>query len=101
MTFKNRAAEYNYAVQKYPHVLINELSTAAHMVNAKPNEVIVNMPGACVDISKYIPESVVYKPYETNLSFSLGKPEISPRVEPPSESNSALQSHAMTLVGAD
>ena len=70
-TFKNRAAEYNYAVQKYPRVLINELSTAAHMVDAKPNEVIVNIPGACVDISKYIPESVVYKPYETNRSFSL------------------------------
>jgi SAM-dependent methyltransferase len=71
MTFKNRAAEYNYAVQKYPHVLMNELSTAALMVDAKPNEVIVNIPGACVDISKYIPDSAVYKPYETNRSFSL------------------------------
>lgn len=70
LVFKNRAVDYNYAIQKYPNVLINELSTAAFMVDAKPNEVIVNIPGACVDISKYLPSSVIYKPYEINKMFS-------------------------------
>ena len=69
--FENRAIDYNYAVNKYPNVLHNELSTAASMVDAKENEIIVNIPGACVDISKYLPSSVIYKPYETNKIFSL------------------------------
>ena len=71
IVFQKRAGDYNYATQTYPNVLSNELSTAASMVDAKPNEVIVNIPGACEDISKYLPDSVIYKPYETNKTFSL------------------------------
>jgi len=70
LVFETRAVDYNYAVQTYPNILNNELSTAAFMVDAQPNEVIVNIPGACVDISKYLPSSVIYKPYETNRIFS-------------------------------
>jgi SAM-dependent methyltransferase len=70
IVFQHRATDYAYAVQMYPNVLINELSTAASMVNAKPNETIINIPGACADISKYLPPSVIYKPYETNKQFS-------------------------------
>lgn len=70
IVFETRAVDYNYAVQTYPNILSNELSTAAFMVDAQPNEVIVNIPGACVDISKYLPNSVIYKPYETNRIFS-------------------------------
>ena len=71
IVFEHRAKDYNYAVEKYPHVLHNELSTAAFMVDAKSNEIVVNIPGACVNISKYLPSSVIYKPYETNKTFSL------------------------------
>jgi SAM-dependent methyltransferase len=71
IVFEHRAADYNYAVQTYPNALHNELSTAAYMVDAKSNETVVNIPGACVNISKYLPPSVIYKPYETNKTFSL------------------------------
>jgi SAM-dependent methyltransferase len=68
--FDNRALEYSYAVKTYPNVLVNELSIAACMVDANAYDVIVNIPGACVDISKYLPNTVIYKPYETNKVFA-------------------------------
>ena len=71
IVFEHRAKDYNYAVEKYPNVLHNELSTAAFMVDAKSSETVVNIPGACVNISKYLPSSVIYKPYETNKTFSI------------------------------
>jgi SAM-dependent methyltransferase len=70
LVFSKRAAEYNYAVKTYPHVLVNELRTAAEMVNAKKGEIVVNVPGACVDISPYLDSGVKYKPYETNATFA-------------------------------
>lgn len=68
--FDKRAADYNYAVTTYPNVLMNELSVAASMVDAHPGSVVLNIPGACVDISPYLSDSVIYKPYETNKVFS-------------------------------
>ena len=62
--------DYKYAVQTYPHTLLNELTMAAKMVNAKPFESVVNIPGSCVDISPYLSESVIYKPYECNSTFA-------------------------------
>jgi len=68
--FSKRAFEYSHAVKTYPNVLVNELTTAARMVDAKPYDVVVNIPGACVDIRKYLPDTVIYKPYETNKTFA-------------------------------
>jgi SAM-dependent methyltransferase len=68
--FDKRALEYSYAVKTYPNVLINELSTAALMVDARPYDTVVNIPGACEDIRKYLPDTVIYKPYETNKIFA-------------------------------
>jgi len=89
IVFQKRAIDYNYATQTYPNVLVNELAIAALMVDAKPNEVVVNIPGACEDISTYLLSSVIYKPYETNKAFSLlrGIP-YSANLEIPEEDNS-------------
>lgn len=70
LVFSKRAAEYNYATKRYPHVLVNELRTAAVMVDAKKGTCVVNVPGACVDISPYLHPEVIYKPYETNATFA-------------------------------
>lgn len=70
LVFSKRAAEYNYATKTYPNVLVNELRTAAEMVNAKQDECVVNVPGACVDISPYLASGVTYKSYETNAVFA-------------------------------
>lgn len=70
LVFSKRAAQYNFATKTYPHVLVNELRTAAEMVDAANDTVVVNMPGACVDISPYLDSGVIYKPYETNAVFA-------------------------------
>lgn len=70
LVFSKRAAQYNYATKTYPHVLANELRIAAEMVNAKKGDLVVNMPGACVDISMHLTSGVNYKPYETNAVFA-------------------------------
>ena len=70
LVFTKRASEYNYATTTYPDVLVNELMTAAQVVDAKPGEVIVNVPGACDDISPYFMVDVTYKSYETNKMFA-------------------------------
>ena len=89
MVFKTRALDYTYAVTTYPNVLINELATAANMVDAKPYDVIVNIPGACVDIKKYLPDTVIYKPYETNKTFAdLHGMPYSPNFDIPEPDNS-------------
>ena len=68
--FSERAAEYYFATKTYPSVLTNELRTAAEVVNAKPGDVVLNIPGACVDISPHLAAGVVYRPYETNSGFA-------------------------------
>jgi len=68
--FDKRAGDYNYAVTTYPYVLMNELSVAASMVDAEAGAIVLNIPGACVDISPYLSEGVIYKPYETNKVFA-------------------------------
>ena len=70
LVFSKRAAQYNYATKTYPHVLVNELRTAAEMVDAEKGTYVVNVPGACVDISPYLHPEVTYKPYETNATFA-------------------------------
>jgi SAM-dependent methyltransferase len=70
LVFSKRAAEYSYATKTYPNVLVNELRTAAEMVNAKKGECVVNVPGACVDISPYLASGVTYTSYETNAVFA-------------------------------
>jgi SAM-dependent methyltransferase len=70
LVFSKRAVQYKFANCAYPHVLVNELRVAAEMVNAKKGEIVVNMPGACVDISPYLDSGVIYKPYETNAIFA-------------------------------
>jgi SAM-dependent methyltransferase len=70
LIFSKRAAQYNFATKTYPHVLVNELRTAAEMVDAKKGDVVVNVPGACVDISPYLAHDVTYKPYEANAVFA-------------------------------
>ena len=68
--FDKRASDYNYAVTTYPYALMNELSVAASMIDAAPGAIVLNIPGACVDIRPYLSEGVIYKPYETNKVFS-------------------------------
>jgi len=70
LVFSKRSAQYNFATKTYPHVLVNELRTAAEMVNAEKGAIVVNVPGACVDISPYLDSSIIYKPYETNAVFA-------------------------------
>lgn len=68
--FDKRANHYNYAVTTYPYALMNELSVAAGMVDATSGSIVLNIPGACVDISPYLSEGVIYRPYETNKVFA-------------------------------
>ena len=70
LVFSKRAEQYNYATKTYPHVLVNELRVAASMADAKKGTIVVNVPGACVDISPYLASGVIYKPYETNAVFA-------------------------------
>ena len=69
-TFNNRAHEYKKAMELYPNVLNNEFKTAIEMCNIKENEIILNIPAACVSLEKYfniIPK--LYLEYETNEVF--------------------------------
>lgn len=68
--FTERASDYNYITKKYPHVLTNELRTAANMIEAQSNDTVVNIPGGCEDISIYLPTTITYKAYETNKIFA-------------------------------
>jgi len=68
--FTERAKSYTYAVEKYPNVLANELRTAVEMCDIQDGDIIVNLPGACVDISPYITKQVNYKAFEINKKFA-------------------------------
>ena len=68
--FTERAKSYNYAVNKYPNILKNELRTAANMCDLQDGERILNIPGACVDITPYIKKQVDYKAFEINKKFA-------------------------------
>jgi hypothetical protein len=58
--FTGRARGYLYAVKKYPNALANELSTAVNMCDIQDGDIIINIPGACVDILPYITKDIDY-----------------------------------------
>jgi SAM-dependent methyltransferase len=68
--FTGRARGYLYAVKKYPNALANELSTAVNMCDIQDGDIIINIPGACVDILPYITKDIDYRVFETNEKFA-------------------------------
>lgn len=68
--FTVRGKDYAYAVSTYPDALSEEFMIAAQMCDAKSGMKVVNVPGACVDISKYLQKDVQYIAYETNAVFA-------------------------------
>lgn len=71
-TFSKRSAEYTYATDTYPHVMDLEFQTAVDMCDIKLGDTILNIPGACVPLDKYIPPdaNVTYIAYEINAKFA-------------------------------
>jgi SAM-dependent methyltransferase len=71
-TFSGRSTEYTYATDTYPHVMDREFQTAVDMCNIKSGDTILNIPGACVPLDKYIPADakVTYIAYTINENFA-------------------------------
>lgn len=68
--FTRRGQSYAYAVNAYPDALAEEFAVAAEMCAADAGQTVINIPGACVDISRYLPRGVHYAAYETNVTFA-------------------------------
>ncbi len=61
---------YSYAVSKYPNAMKQEFTVAAAEVDCKEGDCLVNIPGACVPIEKYISRVIQYRPFEINPTFA-------------------------------
>lgn len=71
-TFAKRGQEYKYAIETYPHVLENEFRIAGQMCSSIDRDscTIVNIPAACVPLTKYLPSNAHYIEFECNEHFA-------------------------------
>jgi hypothetical protein len=70
-TFEKRGNLYKYAIEIYPDVLENEFKVAVEMCDIKSSDIVLNIPAACVPLSKYFTiKPYKYIEYETNANFA-------------------------------
>jgi SAM-dependent methyltransferase len=70
-TFTKRCHSYAYALQTYPNALQYEFQTAVEELNMESDDILLNIPAACVSLSSYYTTQprIVYE-YETNTDFA-------------------------------
>ncbi len=69
-SFNNRVKSYLYAVNKYDKVLDEEIKNIIVELDIKENDVIVNLGAGGFHLNKFLPNNVIYKPYEFNKDFA-------------------------------
>jgi SAM-dependent methyltransferase len=70
-TFTKRGKDYKYAIDTYPNAMDNEFRIAIQMCEIEENDVLLNIPSACIPIEKYfdkVPNK--YYQFETNNEFA-------------------------------
>ncbi len=69
--FTKRAASYTYAVKQYPDTLKDEFRVAVDMcAPLVAGDLLVSIPGACVELEPWIPSGVEYLPLETSAELA-------------------------------
>lgn len=70
-TFEKRGHLYKYAIETYPFVLTNEFQTTVDMCNIKSDDILLNIPAACVPLNRHFKtQPKKYIQYETNTPFA-------------------------------
>lgn len=68
--FNNRAKSFLSAINKYNYCMNNEFITAINSLKLKPNDILVGLGTAGLNVERFIRPSVDYIPFEFSPEFS-------------------------------
>jgi predicted SAM-dependent methyltransferase len=69
-SFSNRAKSYLYAVNRFPHVLDEEIKNILSELDVSDNQIILNLNAGGVYLNKFLPQNVSYLPFDFNKEFA-------------------------------